>query len=167
MAHSTTQTFPFSQEEFSPCLSTGQCLGITLWCHCPTALRIPPGAGKASPTASLLQPSLSHPQTSQHIPLGSRFGYQIQRSTSVLLFWGLRSCCRWSQAGTGHPQPVPAQSWAPSQERTAPNGNSALAKPGSASHPLGRGAAPHFYLISSALCDQEPLQALRTEDKSR
>lgn len=147
--------------------------------HCSICTQDPPGAGKAPSTASLLQPNpLPSPasQTSHHIPLGSRFGYQTQRAMSVLLFWGLGGCCRWSllQPWPGLAldtltQPMPAKSWASSQERTAPNGNSALAKPGSTSDPAwpGRGAAPHFYLISSAQHDQEPLQASELKDKSR
>lgn len=106
-------------------------------------------------------------------PTGQQLWLPNTRAMPVLLFWGLRGCCRWSLL-----QPWP---WAPSHSLCQPSpGHPArrgqlqmetqpwqsLAAP-LILPALGRGAAPHFYLISSAQHDQEPLQALRTEGQEQ
>lgn len=63
-AHSTTRTFPCSQEDFSPSLSAGkkpgQHLGITFPCQCPTA-PCPHTQGGESTIHCIPSPSLPHP----------------------------------------------------------------------------------------------------------
>lgn len=145
-AHSTTWTFPCSQEDFSPSLSagkkSGQHLGITLPCQCPTA-PCPHTQGGESTIHCI--PSRSHPlqarlpstphwaaglATTHHV-CATALGPQglLQMVPAPALAWaGLDTLAR----------PLPAKSWVPArgQERTAPNGNSALAKPGSTSDPV-------------------------------
>lgn len=182
-AHSTTWTFPCSQEDFSPSLSAGQKpgqhLGITLSCQCPTA-PCPHTQGGESTIHCIPSPSLPHP-----IPCKPDFpthptGQQVwlPHTMSVLLLWGLRGCCRWSLL-----QPWPGLGWTPSHGLCQPSpGRWHAARRGqhqmetqpwqSLAAPqilpaLGRGAAPRFYLISSAQHDQEPLQALTAEGQEQ
>lgn len=140
-----------------------------------SALRIPQGRESTIHCFSSPTPSPAS-QTSQYIPWAPALPTKHKEPCL--------SCCSGA-SGVAADGPCPSLGlgwhWAPSHSLCQPSpGHPArrgqhqmetqpwqsLAAP-QILPALGRGAAPHFYLISSAQHDQEPLQALRTEGQEQ